>query len=356
MTERENLISLLRRQGYERMPSTFNLCPSLEEEYKRTIDNNQHYTKHFNMPWENIDDIILGEESKKTDKFREFYSYELNDSTSIDTWGIGHEKTPTSMHMTQMHHPLRDVETLERMKEYPFPDYANGEASHQPVQVKATHDKGLAAMGDMQCTIWEISWYIRSMEELMVDMMSGDEKAEFILDKVMEMSIIRATSFAKAGVDMLFLGDDIGMQNSIMMSMDLYREWIKPRLKRVVEEARKIKPDLIIFYHSCGYCTPFIEDLIEVGVDVLNPIQSECMDFEEIYKEYGDRISFHGTIGTQQAMPFWKPDEIKALVKRNLDIAGPKGGLLVAPTHLLEPEVPWENIHAFVDACKEYNT
>ena len=99
-----------------------------------------------------------------------------------------------------------------------------------------------------------------------------------------------------------------------------------------------------------------IPHLIDAGVDVLNPIQSECMDFEEIYRKYGDRISFHGTIGTQTVMPFGTPEEVKAEVWKNLDIAGEKGGLMVAPTHMLEPEVPMENILAYVEACREYKT
>jgi len=78
------------------------------------------------------------------------------------------------------------------------------------------------------------------------------------------------------------------------------------------------------------------------------------MDFGEIYQKYGDRLSFHGTIGTQSIMPFGTPEEVKAQVKKNLDIAGKKGGLFVAPTHLIEPEVPWENILAYVEACREY--
>ncbi len=111
---------------------------------------------------------------------------------------------------------------------------------------------------------------------------------------------------------------------------------------------------MIVFYHSCGFIEPLIPHLIDAGVDVLNPIQSECMDFGEIYEKYGDRISFHGTIGTQTVMPHGTPEEVIAEVHKNLDIAGPKGGLMVAPTHLLEPEVPFENVLAYVEACRTY--
>ena len=93
-----------------------------------------------------------------------------------------------------------------------------------------------------------------------------------------------------------------------------------------------------------------------MGIDVLNPIQSESMDFAKIYRTYGEQISFHGTIGTQTVMPYGTPQQVKEEVWRNLDLAGEKGGLFVAPTHLLEPEVPLANILAYVDACREYKS
>ena len=138
-----------------------------------------------------------------------------------------------------------------------------------------------------------------------------------------------------------------------MMSEALYDRFLFPRLSSVIQAAREINPAILIFYHSCGYITPFIPRLIEAGIDVLNPVQPECMDFAEIHAQFGDRLSFYGTIGTQTTMPFGTEEEVREAVKRNLDIAGEKGGLLVAPTHMLEPEVPWRNVKAYIQACRE---
>lgn len=206
----------------------------------------------------------------------------------------------------------------------------------------------------MQCTIWETSWYMRGMEDLMMDMMCDDPIATYLLDAVTERAIVRAQSFTRAGADILYFGDDIGMQRTPMMSLDLYCKWLKPRLKQVVDAAKSINPDVLIAYHSCGHITPFIPHLIEVGIDILNPIQPESMDFKEIYKEFGGKISFHGTIGTQTTMPFGTPQQIREKVFEHMEIAKDKGGLFPAPTHLLEPEVLWENILAYVQACKDY--
>lgn len=354
MNKRENLLSLLRRDGYEYAPVSFNFCPSLVQEYNKQTNSKKSYNDYFNMPWHCIDDGKLI--NHNTEKYRSYYSFELKEGTIIDDWGVAHEPGgEAAMHMTYMRHPMKELTTIEEINAYPLPDFENADYSFQKQQVDEIHAAGLAALGNMQCTIWELSWYLRSMEQLMMDIITEPEKAAAVIDRVTELSIIRALSFTNAGADILFFGDDIGMQSSIMMSEDMYVAWFKPRLKKIIDTVKTVNPNVIIFYHSCGYVTPFIPHLINAGVDVLNPIQSECMSFEEIHKLYGDQISFFGTIGTQTTMPFGTPEEIKEEVKKNLTIAGKKGGLICAPTHLLEPEVPWENILAYVEGCKEFN-
>ena len=352
MTPRENLLHLLRREGYETVPVEFMLCPSLEKSFQEEIGGpGADYMEYFGMPWRRVGELL----PEDTDITR-FYPYydEIKDNMEIDEWGVGHESSPTSMHMTKMLHPLEDAEEVEKIESYPIPVYTEEKNAWVKDRVKELHEKGLASVGNMQCTIWETAWYIRGMENLMMDMLSDEELAEAVFDMVEKMSTDRALIYAKAGVDILYLGDDIGMQHSIMMSEEMYSQWLYPRLKRLISKVKEVRPDIIVIYHSCGYIEPFINYLIDAGIDVLNPIQAECMEFKEIYEKYGDRISFHGTIGTQTVMPFGTPEEVKENVWGNLDIAGEKGGLMVAPTHLLEPEVPWANILAYAEACREY--
>lgn len=353
MDHRENLLSLLKRKGYQWVPSEFSLCPSLVEEFRKQTGSEINYGEYFDSPWRNVCDLKLA--SNDTEHFKKYYNFQLKPGATIDIWGIAQEPgSAAAKHMTHMRHPLKDVQELEQIQEYPFPDFKNADFSHQKLEVESIHSKGLAAVGNMQCTVWENAWYLRSMEELMMDMMSEDVKAEYLLDKVTEISTLRAEAYARAGVDILFLGDDIGMQRTVMMSDNLYTTWLKPRLKKVIDAAKAINPNLVIFYHSCGFVTPFIPHLIDAGIDVLNPVQPECMDFKEIHTLYGDKLSFHGTIGTQTTMPFGSPDDVRREVFRNLEIAGDAGGLFAAPTHLLEPEVPWENVMAYVKACKDF--
>jgi len=195
---------------------------------------------------------------------------------------------------------------------------------------------------------------LRSMEDLMADMMMEDERAAVLLDRVMASSVERLTLYARAGCDIVELGDDIGMQQTTMMSPELWRQWLKPRLASVIAAGKAVNPELLIFYHSCGYVLPFLDDLIEIGVDILNPVQPECMDFAEVHRLTGNRLSYWGTIGTQQVLPFGTPDEVREAVWQNLRICGAQGGIVIAPTHMVEPEVPWENLVAMRDAAWEF--
>lgn len=354
MNQKDNFISMLKRQGYEYAPVDLVLCPSLIDSYKSTINQESHFEDYFQLPWRYVSDGIV----QKVDEaiYRNYYNFQLKEGTTIDDWGVAHEPgSEAAMHMTYMRHPMKELTTLEEIQNYPYPGFLTADYSHQKQECDLIHSKGLVALGNMQMTIWEASWYLRSMEQLMMDMIMDKEKASYIIDKVLELSIHRAVQYAKAGCDILYFGDDIGMQSSIMMSIDMYVEWFKPRLTKLIKEVKSINPDILIFYHSCGFVEPFIPHLIEAGVDVLNPVQPECMDFEEIHALYGDKISFHGTIGTQTTMPFGTPEEVYNLTLKNLSIAGEKGGLFCAPTHILEPEVPWENILAYVKACKDFN-
>ncbi|MCL2703635.1 MAG: hypothetical protein FWE91_08530 [Defluviitaleaceae bacterium] len=354
MTHRENLLSLIRREGPEWVPVSFSLCPSLEKKYIERVGASPWYDGHFQFPWRNIGDIRLpGEDYAK--KYARYYPGGYKKGTHVDHIGVAHEPgSEAAMHMTYMRHPLEHVKNAADIKEYPFPDFPGGETAHQKAQAEEIHARGLAAVGDMPCTIWETAWYIRGMENLMMDMMEDNPTASYLLDAVTRNAVSRARAYAAAGADILSLGDDVGMQSRIMISEELYRKWLWPRLKLVIDEARSVKPDIIVFYHSCGYVTPFIPLFIKAGIDVLTPVQPESMDFTEICGIYGDRLSFHGAIGTQSVMPFGTPGEVKDKVWEYLSIAGPKGGLFPAPTHLLEPEVPWENVEAYVQACNEY--
>jgi uroporphyrinogen decarboxylase len=254
-----------------------------------------------------------------------------------------------------MHHPLQGADSKE-IKDYPYPTVDKSKLDEFKKKVESLKKNGLASFGFMQMTVWEASWYLRSMEELFMDMMMENVSATILLDKITDFACEKARAYAAAGTDILSLGDDIGTQTAPMLDVELWEEWLKPRLIKVIKAAKEIKPDILIFYHSCGYILPFIDKLIESGVEILNPVQPECMPFDEVAKLYGNNLSFWGTLGTQKLLPYGTAEEVYTQTFANLVACGSKGGIVIGPTHMVEPEVPWENLLAIIRAVKEFES
>ena len=355
MTPRENVLSCLRRSGYERVPFEFNLCPALREQFIAVTGcRDGDHARFYDFP---IRGGCVYRSSNAGRDWAACYSRPLAPGTTVSEWGVAYEPggNRESHHLTHMLHPMESFDSLEQFQSYPWPEVTLESVAGSAEAIAATKAEGYASALHLACSVWETSWYLRGMETLMVEMMTGDEKAVYLLDRVMSINARKAELMAAAGVDILWLGDDIGMQRSMMMAPELWMEWLQPRLKRIIDRARAAAPGpLLVMYHTCGFARPAIPGLIAAGIDVLNPVQPECMDFESVHAEYGDRLSFHGTIGTQTTMPFGTAEDVRRAVWRNLELAAERGGLMPAPTHMLEPEVPWENIDAFVRACREF--
>lgn len=356
MTPRENLLSLYRRQGIQFAPVEFGLCPSLVQQFAQRYPGQEHQ-KHFAFS-----DRSIGWPTRAgtpTD-WSKVIPFPIAAGSTFSAFGAVWEPPGDDkcFHLHRLRSPLSDAATLKELQAWPWPSMKGADWTKVVQNVQQTHKDGIAAVGCLEMTIWESAWYVRGMETMFMDMMSGEdgaaERAQYVLDRVTEFAIDYAKGFANVGVDILRLGDDIGMQKTPMMDLELWRTWLKPRLAAVIAAAKQVKPDIVVLYHSCGYVEPFIEDLISIGVDVLNPLQPESMDVEAIIRRYGDRLSFNGGLGTQTTMPHASPAEVAAETKRLLDLGGKKGGIFVCPSHLLEPEVPWENIEAYAAACAQW--
>ena len=281
-----------------------------------------------------------------------FEDIDIRDDAFINSLGV--LETPGSMyHFTSYTSPLRNASHFAELEGFAYPSVEGFTSDHMPAEVTAAHTAGRVAncwVGHM----YEDSWQIRGYEEFLMDMHAQPEWCEFILDKVTERNLAVATAAARAGVDYLITGDDVANQNAMMFAPEQWRRFFKPRWAKVYAAARAIKPDLHIWYHSDGNIETIIPELIEIGVTILNPIQPECLDPVDIHRRYGDKVVLDGTLGTQTTMPFGSPDDVRAAVTGIIDAVGPTGGLIVSPTHVLEPEVPLQNIYAFVEAARDH--
>jgi uroporphyrinogen decarboxylase len=199
------------------------------------------------------------------------------------------------------------------------------------------------------------AWYLRGMETFLMDLLVNPEWATYHLDRITAIRCAMAQNYATAGCDVLQLGDDVSTQLAMMIKPATWRTFIKPRLAQVIRAAKRVKPDMLIYYHGDGNCQAIIPELIEVGVEVLNPIQPECMDPVVIKQQYGDRLSFCGTLGTQTTLPFGTAADVRQACQQLIRDVGAGGGLWLAPTHVIEPDVPWANVQAFIDTVQEHN-
>lgn len=349
MTPRDNVISAMRRQKPARVPFALSFTPPMYQLFieKTEASNPAEY-------WDFDVRFTFFRPPDKKEDYSQYLPDNLPQGTYIDDWGIAN--TPGSMyHFTHMIGPLREAGSLEEINNFPLPDYES-EVCWRDIgpEVQRYHQLGYGVVGSLEMTIFEISWYLRGMENLMSDMILNPPMAKVLLDRITRLRIFQAETYARFDVDILALGDDISMQTGMLMSPKMWREWFKPRLAAVIKAAKDTKPDLLVQYHTDGDCREVIPDLIEVGVDILNPVQPECMDPVELKKKYGDQLSFSGTIGTQSTMPHGTPEDVRREVRRMIETVGRGGGLFLAPTHVLEPDVPWENVVAFIDAAREF--
>ena len=140
------------------------------------------------------------------------------------------------------------------------------------------------------------------------------------------------------------------------MSPATWKEWLKDRLKLVIDTAHRENPDVVFVYHSDGDVTEIISELVEVGIDVLNPLQPECMDLGKIKDNFGKQIAFWGGVSVQKTIPFGSPRDVELEVKERIELLGKDGGYLISPSHFIEQEVSLRNVEAFIDAVDKYGS
>ncbi|MGM9557770.1 MAG: uroporphyrinogen decarboxylase family protein [Oscillospiraceae bacterium] len=349
MNHRENLLAAMRRQRCDRVPFQFSMCDSLKEELLRRYGTDD-VVKAFDMP---VQYIELPPATVKID--HSIYHKHPETLSSIDEWGVGYQRGSVA-HFAKFVSPMADFDSPEQVEAYPFPDVEEP-ARWQAVreQVEKAHAQGRAA-AFFAIQVFEPAWYLRGLDNLLVDFISDEEMAAACMNKMTDAQCKIATLAAKSGVDMIVFGDDVGTQRAMMMSVEVWRRWVKPATAATIAAAKAVNPDVLAMYHSDGTIYDIIPELIEIGVDILNPVQPECVDPILLKRLYGDRLSFWGTVGTQTTMPFGTPEEVREKVRLMIETVGAGGGLTIAPTHLLEPEVPWENIEAFLQAVRDFGS
>jgi hypothetical protein len=224
-------------------------------------------------------------------------------------------------------------------------------------EVSEIHARGMAAGGTLPHLggeMFESAWRLRGLENFILDIHDRPELAHALLDRLTDFAVRNAETIAATGIDILSLGDDVGMPGSMMIGPRPWREFFKARLARVIAAARSAAPGIAVLYHSDGWFEPIIGDLVEIGVDAINPVQPEHMDAAGIRRRFGPSPALWGTVGTQSAFARAKPAEIRQEVARRIRELGPRG-LILSPAYDIDtPEISKENVAAFLAAAREY--
>jgi uroporphyrinogen decarboxylase len=246
--------------------------------------------------------------------------------------------------------PLADDAALDR---YVPPDPNRPELYSEADRVVKTYRDEYWIVGVTPTTIFETAWALRGYERLMMDMAADEGKANRVLEIPFQYHKTVTQHLVKLGVDMIWLGDDVGGQNAMLMSPKMWRKYLKPRMAELIAALRSINPAIKIAYHTDGVVYPIIPELIEIGIDVLNPIQPQSMDPVRLKKEHGDRLCFWGSLDIQQTIPFGSPEDVKHEIITRLRTIGQGGGLIIGPTHNLQLDTPLENFWALVNTIRE---
>jgi len=260
-----------------------------------------------------------------------------------DRWGIISKWSDKTYTYQYVDHPLRKI----RLKDYNWPEV--DEDSFEHVEKYRIRNEDFCVYGGV-IHLFEIAWQLTGFNELMVMMSKNDPEVEKILDMLNNIRLKQARLLLEADVDVIYDGDDVGAQNTMILSPTMWRKFLKPRYK-LLSDLIHSKGKYFLF-HSDGWIEPIINDLIEIGVDILNPVQPETMDPVRVRKMCGSKMAFEGTLSIQKTIPFGSTEDVRKEVRKRIIELGPTG-LILGPSHSLQPDTPLENILAIYEAVKQ---
>ena len=274
-----------------------------------------------------------------------------------DGWGVTRKMSSNELYFDIVESPLAELSTSE-LRKYNFPDPEDQRGNIVDAIKSFREDYGetdFAVTTQIFGTTFELSWYLRGFEQFLKDLYQNTEFVELLLDSLVDywydfFDIL----FEEADnlIDVVMMGDDLATQNSLLLNPGVYRKIVKPRQRKICSYLKD--KGVYVFYHTCGAVRPLIPDLVDIGVDALNPVQVNAtgMESDKLKEDFGDQIAFWGGgIDTQKVMPTGSVEEVRREVQQRIDDLGPGGGFVFNPVHNIQADVPPENIvEAFATA------
>lgn len=353
MNHRDRVLTALHHEKPDRCPMQVSFTPEFAQRLRRELQLDRGEKLHNPHGGGNTYELerFLGEDLLLT-SVGWANSYYQEEAEYIDEWGIGWKSvtydTPYGVgRYTEFNrHPLADDRAIDN---YHSPDPNRPELYREAEWLLRSLKDEYFITGVVVTTIFECAWALRGLERMLADFALNPDFAEQVLDIPYHYHLAVAKKLTAMGVDMIWLGDDVGTQHAMLISPKMWRKFLKPRMANLIAEMKAINPQVKIAYHSDGAIDPIIPDLIEIGLDVLNPVQPASMDPVRLKREYGENLCFWGSIDEQHTLPFGTPADVRAEICTRLETLGKNGGLILGPTHHVQLDTPMDNFRAMID-------
>ncbi|MGQ9626680.1 MAG: uroporphyrinogen decarboxylase family protein [Anaerolineae bacterium] len=341
MTSKERVLKAYHFERPDRIPIDFCAC---EEVYKRLQDHfgtdqvGMLEKLHVDFRWPRP--AWIGPELK------------LPDGTPTDYFGI--PRCGVGDFGYSIQHPLAHLESEKDIEAYPWPTADMWD--YDVFKEECERFEGYALYGGGWAWFFEAAAELVGMEKFFMMLYDDPDLVQKLLGRIVDFFYeISKRMYEKAGdkIDIFFMGDDYGTQRGPLISLKMWRKFIKPHLKRLYDLAKEY--DLLIMHHSCGSIVEFLPDMMEIGLNIIEPVQVRAfgMDVKELVKKFGGRLCFHGSIDTQHTLPFGKPEDVRREVLDRIETFREVGGFTISPTQHLLPEIPLENILTMYETAYE---
>ena len=363
MSPRERILRALRRQLPDRTPTDGWFHPEVQKmlkEHYGTRDWDQVLAELGVEGWAtcNIGLQFADYEARSTERpgaepgQRAVW---IDERTYEDPWGVRHRIGAGGWYEEWVDGPLTGAETAGEIEAWALattptiaesPDYAE--------QVTALKEQEQFVSGGIP-NPYKMAWLLRGMDNVLADYLINRDILEALYDRLYELYTELAVRMTRGGVDMITITGDIAMQDRIIMGPDTWRAVDRPRLQALIDACRRTNPEVLIYIHSDGDVGELMADFVEMGFDVVNPLQPECIDPAQVKRQWGDRIALHGGISLQRTLPFGSVEDVRAEVETLIRQCGYDGGLVVFPSNVIQPDTPVENIIACFHAARDFD-
>jgi len=353
MKPRERVMLALRHKEPDRVPLFYRDVPEIEERLLKDLNlkDREELLTYLSIDFRWVGPKYIGPPLEDKDGVHK-----------LDIWGVKYKY----MHINEkagywetISNPLKDINDPKILEEYSWPKLEWFDFSHLKKEVDGYKDyaimtsPGFSSPGILQYPIQNLLGVEKAFVDMYINPKFFDALTQHVLDFRLPF-IERMLLAAGERIDFFRIGDDYGGQNNLLLSPELWRKRVKPALRSMADIAKKHRA--YYYQHSCGSIRPLIPDFIEMGLDVLDPIQVAAKDMNpaELKKEFGCKLCFSGGVDEQNLLRTGSTDDVRNYVKKLLDIMAPGGGFFIGPTHNFQVDISTSNIVAMYEAARDW--